>query len=86
MLLASEKETIKMLIDAGADINIKDKENGNTPLMWAAFKGNVEAVKLLLSAKANVNLKNKKNETAYTIAVNKGNQEVADLIRLAGTK
>lgn len=41
----------KLLIDSGADINAR--EDGNTPLMWAAFRGHVDIVELLLANGAN---------------------------------
>ncbi len=37
----------KLLIDSGADVNAR--EDGNTPLMWAAFRGHVDIVALLLA-------------------------------------
>lgn len=44
-------ELAKLLIDNGADVNAR--EDGNTPLMWAAFRGHVKIVELLLSNGAN---------------------------------
>ena len=60
-------------------INIVDKE-GNTPLMLAAEKGNLNVVKLLLEAKAKTNIRNNNGESAYTIAISANNQKMADLI------
>ncbi len=44
-------ETVRLLIDAGADFETKDK-SGNTPLMIAKSKGYQEIVKLLADAGA----------------------------------
>lgn len=44
-------ETIKVLIDAGADLNAKHEFN-RTPLNWAIANGNLEVVKVLMEAGA----------------------------------
>ena len=49
-----ETETLKALIDEGADVNAGDKE-GWTALMWPAGRGHTETVKALLEAEADVN-------------------------------
>ncbi|MDA8017993.1 MAG: ankyrin repeat domain-containing protein [Thermoanaerobaculia bacterium] len=40
-----------LLIEHGADVNIKNSD-GETPLLWAAYNGDVELVELLLSKNA----------------------------------
>ena len=47
-------ETVKLLIENGADINAKD-EDGYTVLMHASFNGYLEIVKYLIEKGANVN-------------------------------
>ena len=47
-------ESMKTLLDAGADVNARGKngwKNGMTALMFAAVSGTPESVKLLLSAR-----------------------------------
>ena len=44
-------ETLKILIDAGADVNAT-KEDGNTALTWAAQKGHTGIVNILKRAGA----------------------------------
>src|SRR5262245_23362123 len=39
---------VKLLLDAGADVNAKDNFYGATPLSWASSKGYVEIVGMLL--------------------------------------
>jgi len=41
-------DTVRLLLEAGADINIQD-EDGSTALMCAAEHGHLEIVKLLLA-------------------------------------
>ena len=59
---------IKTLINAGADVNAKDK-SGNTIFMNAVkYNSNVEIIKTLLSAGADINAKNNKGQTAKDLA------------------
>jgi ankyrin repeat protein len=51
----NDTATIRLLADAGADLNTADTFIGITPLMNAAGNRNVEAVKLLLAKGAQVN-------------------------------
>ena len=44
-------KVVKCLLDAGADTEIPDKMDGNTPLMWAICKNNLTIARLLLSYK-----------------------------------
>jgi ankyrin repeat protein len=55
---------VKLLLEHGADPNIKNKD-GITPLHWAVFKSgvHVEVVKLLLEHGADPNIQNKKGRT-----------------------
>ena len=47
------------LLDAGADVNVKDTENGQTPLVFAVSQGHLDAIKALIKRGANVNLATK---------------------------
>ena len=56
-MYSQSAETIKALIDAGADVNVKNKR-GNTALMYAAgVNDNSEVVKALLDVGADVDVK-----------------------------
>ena len=51
---ANDTETVRYLIDKGADVDARNKD-GDTPLLLAASYGNVEIVKLLLAKGADFN-------------------------------
>ena len=53
----------KALIDAGADLNLKNND-GSTALHSAAFFGHIEIVQMLIDAKADKTLKNNYGATA----------------------
>ena len=61
LLRASEKEVevVKMLIEAGANIEAAGNNQGR-PMHWANAGGHVEVVHLLLEAKANIDAEDDK--------------------------
>lgn len=72
-------QTLKILLDRGVNINIKDK-NGMTPLMWATYYCHFNIVELLLENGANVNLKNNFGETAFCIVDRGLYPEIGELL------
>ena len=54
---------VKLLLDAGADINVQD-ESGNTPLHYASANGKKDVVKYLLEKEADVSIVNAKEQLA----------------------
>jgi len=73
----SKENTVKMLIDAGADLNIQ-AYIGNTALMWASSyssrNSTENTVKMLIDAGADLNIQNKFNETAVIKASKDSNR------------
>uniref|UniRef100_A0A673WG02 Euchromatic histone-lysine N-methyltransferase 1b n=1 Tax=Salmo trutta TaxID=8032 RepID=A0A673WG02_SALTR len=60
-------EQVKMLLNKGADINIRDKEE-NICLHWAAFSGSVEIAELLLESKCDLHAVNIHGDSPLHIA------------------
>ena len=50
-------QAVKVLVEAGADVNARERLRGTTALMWAAEQRHPEAVKVLLAAGADVGAK-----------------------------
>ena len=75
---------IKRLINAGADINAKDK-SGNSVFMQAAkYNSNVEIIKTLIAAGVDINAKNNKGQTAEDLAKKNPNisiQKMASVLK-----
>lgn len=72
----------RLLIDSGADINIRNKL-GVSSLMIAVAEGNEEIARKLLDKKADLTAKTDKGMTALDIAIAKGYSRIADLIKQA---
>lgn len=65
-----------VLIESGANVNTKDTDKGNTPLMWAAYHGNIKITKNLVGMKANVNEVDNAGWTALMGAIYKARIDV----------
>ena len=50
-------QAVKLLVEAGADVNARERLRGTTALMWAASQRHPEAVKMLVAAGADVGAK-----------------------------
>ncbi|MDI9408661.1 MAG: ankyrin repeat domain-containing protein [Candidatus Pacebacteria bacterium] len=65
-------ELVKLILDAGANVNVKNKDNeGETVLMYAAALGYDDMVNLFITAGADVNVKDNFGNTAMMKIVNK---------------
>ena len=78
-----QKEVAELLIDSGADVNVKDAI-GQTPLHGAAVWGHKEVAEQLISKGADVNAKLKGGETPLDLT--SLHPETADLLRKHGAK
>jgi hypothetical protein len=73
-------EIAQVLLDNGADINLRVWFRGNSALMEAAQNGQLKMVKLLLQNGAYVKFRNSEGKTALDLAEEAGYQEIADFI------
>lgn len=75
---------VAALIRLGADVNVRRRESGETPLIVAARAGNAAIVRMLLGAGADVHLRSHDGTTAMGEAVRVGAEDVVALLRSAG--
>lgn len=75
-----EIDLIKMLNDAGADLNQRSHK-GNTLLIWYSYSGYIEGIQYLLSLGADVNAKNMDGQTAYDIAERFGHLKLLEYLK-----
>lgn len=76
-------EMARLLIDNGADLNIRNDE-GFTPLHWAAGEGQKELVVILIVHGADVNARNKRGWTPLRWAEAQSQKEMVRILVAAG--
>ena len=76
----------RLLLNKSADVNAKENEGGQTPLHRAAGKGHTTVAELLIANGADVNAKENEGKTALSVAKDKGNTEIVELLRKHGAK
>lgn len=79
---SGNKESVRELIAAGAQVNQQDKQ-GWAPLNWAAGKGDLEIVELLIQHGADPFLVGRDLRTPQMIALAAGRSEVVKALRRA---
>lgn len=62
-------EVLKILIEARANVNLKAKDNGNTPLIEVCYQRQEMLIPALLDVKADINSRNDQGETPLIVAV-----------------
>jgi len=72
----------RFLIENGADIEAREKDELKTPLMFAVGCGKIEICKLLLEKGANIEAKDSHGETALLKAMNKGSIHIINILRV----
>ena len=55
-------------------------ENGTTPLIWAAYEGELDVVKILINLKVDVNSKDKNERTALMYSVYRGELDIVKIL------
>ena len=66
-------DTIKVLLDRGANVNAVETLRGTTPLMWAADEGHAPAIKLLIERGADIKARSALVERGRGPALGKSN-------------
>jgi len=76
---------IKLLLAAGADINVSDK-TGWTALIWAVTYGNIDIVRILLRKGADIYHRSYLGRTALYYAINKNHIKIVTLLKEYGAE
>lgn len=69
-----------LLLNFGADPNVRDRSTGDTPLHDAARTGFADTVRLLVQFQADPHARNNKNCRPIDVARHSGNTEVIDFL------
>jgi ankyrin repeat protein len=81
--LADNGKAVKLLLARGAHPDVRDKVDGNTPLIIATGKGYKDVAEVLLANGADVNAADKKG-TPLAWAIHTGHPDIAKLLRQHG--
>jgi ankyrin repeat protein len=71
-------ESVKTLIDCGANVNFKNTDTGTTALMYASAYGHKDVVKKLISSGADINITSDAGATALMSASQNGHTGVVE--------
>ena len=77
-------EMVRLLVEAGADVNAAEGFGGNTPLHEAVEQGDVEIVKILVAAGADVHAEGYFDRTPLTLATEEGATEILQILLGSG--
>jgi ankyrin repeat protein len=77
-------DVLRTLIDHGADVNVGERQQQQTPLMWAIAAGHTAAARLLLDRAADPRARSTRGDTALLFAAREGNVESTRLLLDAG--
>ena len=77
-IVKGDQETVKKLIELGIDVN--EKSDGMTPLMYAARYNRTDIIKILVEKGAEINTKNSKGYTAMKFAKQSNAKEAVALL------
>jgi ankyrin repeat protein len=89
LLTAAKKgrtDTVKTLLDNGAEVNAKNNYGGQMALMDAAETGHTDIMKVLLEKDADINAKDNRGRTALMWAAKNTDTKIVELLKLAGAK
>jgi len=75
-----DENLVRVLIDEGVDVNIREDVTGGTALMSASMSGHRRIVEILINSDADMNAKNDYGMTALHWASSEGHKEVVELL------
>lgn len=76
----ADAEIVRLLLDAGADLDLRDRRNGWTPLLLAIHWRNRAAAAVLIEAGADVDRRNRSGATPLFLAAGYGMDGVVRLL------
>jgi len=77
-------DIVRQHIASGTDVNIKHGARNDTPLHWAADKGQIEVAELLIANRAYVNAKDRYGQTPLYRAITGGYKDFVELLIAKG--
>lgn len=79
-----DARSLRSALERGADVNVRDKENGCTALFFCSVHGETEIAALLIEKGANIGITDITGMTCLHVAALNNNLDVAKLLILKG--
>jgi ankyrin repeat protein len=79
-VVGDRREAAELLVKAGADVNLKSLQSGNSPLWIAAFWGRAELLRLFLANKGEINARGEGGMTPLMIAAFVGHVNAMEVL------
>jgi ankyrin repeat protein len=91
MAILGQPDMVRMLLEAGADVNAANNADGGNPLIFAVYGGSSETVSILIEAGADIDAMDagtgsNDGRTALSYAVEKSHAEITEILKQAGAK
>ena len=83
---AGDKDLVRILLKAGADVNARSADRGGSALVDCALGKYCDIAELLLKAGADVNVKSKDGQSALIISVGMNDERFVEMLLKAGAK
>jgi NAD(P)-dependent dehydrogenase (short-subunit alcohol dehydrogenase family) len=83
-IAGGDLEAVRSLIEAVADLNVREPSGGSSPLITAAIFGQTEAAKALIEAGADLDQQNNEGSTALITAAFFAHAEIVEALLAAG--
>jgi hypothetical protein len=83
---AGDKDLVKILLKAGADVNARSADRGASALVDCVLGKHRDIAELLLKAGADVNVKSKDGQSALIISVGMSDEKFVEMFLKAGAK
>lgn len=82
--MRGDLQTVRELIEAGADLNVREPSGGSSPLIFAAVFGQTEAANALIEAGADLDQQSNDGSTALITAAFFARADLVETLLAAG--
>jgi len=77
-------EIVQLLVESGADVNVRGGDDNDTPLIWAVYNERNAVAKYLVDKGANINARDKSGRSALNYAYERGEMDIHDYLKERG--